>query len=175
MPSFLNAAAGVRETAVAAVLARRRGDAGGTDEIGTAVSATTRAYRIFDAPSARAAADLPHGSQVALAIAGVDAAVAARDQSRINALLSECGCRLSSAFLVVSVSAAIAIDIVCWAAFRESPAAIVAAELLLAFSASGIGRFVGIAHARKTLCVVLSAIADRIDAEQQRRRAPWAV
>ena len=100
---------------------------------------TTTPYQIVDARSALAAASLPRGTRIALAISGIDPDVAARGQSRINALLSECGCRLAAAALVVSVVAAIAIDAFDWAAFRESPAAIVAGELLLAFVASSIG------------------------------------
>lgn len=140
-------------------------------DVGMPLTATP--YQIVDAPSARAAVDLPRGTKVALAISGIDSEVAARDQFRINALLSECGCSVSAAVLVASVSAAIAIDVLDWTVLRESPATIVGGELLLAFVASGIGRFIGIAIARKKLRILLSSIGDRID-DQLRRRTPWA-
>lgn len=146
-------------------------DGASRSEVGMSPTATS--YQIVDAPSARAAANLPRGTKVALAVSGIDSEVAAREQSRINALLSECGCDLSAAVLVASVSAAIAIDGLCWTAFRESPAAIAGSELLLAFVASGIGRFIRIANARKKLRILLSSIGDRID-DQLRRRTPWA-
>jgi hypothetical protein len=173
MPSFVNAVVGSREAVVAGALARDE-DGGASETVAVNISATARSYRIIDASSARAAANLPRGSKVALAISGTDPDIAARDQSRINALLNECGCGLSSAFLVACVSAAIAVDLLYWPAFRESPVSLIAGELLLAFTASGIGRFIAIAMARKTLHVVLSSIAERIDAEQQ-RSASWAV
>ena len=131
-------------------------------------------YRIFDSQSARAAANLPRGTRVALAIAGVDPDVAARDQSRINALLGECGCRLSSAVLVASVCAATAIDILGWTVFVRAPAPMAATELLLVFAATGIGRRVGVANARRELRAVLASIGDRIDGDPQPRRASWA-
>ncbi|MBN8887464.1 MAG: hypothetical protein J0I77_17200 [Rudaea sp.] len=136
---------------------------------------TAAPYPIFDAASARAAANLPRGARVALVIPGADPHLVALEQARINALLNECGCRLSATVLMACVAAVVVFDVVGWTVLRESPVGIVTGELLAVFVAAGIGRWVGIANARRKLRIVLSAIGDRIDGDHLRRRASWAV
>jgi hypothetical protein len=119
--------------------------------------------RIHDAASAAAAARLPRGTMVTLAIPGIDPGVAARYESSINASLGECGCRLSAVLLVMAVGAAAVIDALQWSFIRQAPVTAIASELVVAFIASGIGRIAGIALARHTLRKTLSAVSDRID------------
>ena len=120
-------------------------------------------YRIFDTVSATAAAGLPRGTVVRLAVPGMDSELAARFGSSITAALGECGCRLSAAFLVVTVCAAAVIDVLQWSFVRQRPFTAIASELAIVFLASGIGRIAGVAHARRTLRNTLAGVSDRID------------
>jgi len=76
-------------------------------------------YRIRDAASAAAAARLPRGTVVTLAVPGMDPGAAAHYESNINASLGECGCRLSAVFLVMAVCAATVIDVLQWSFIRN--------------------------------------------------------
>ena len=87
--------------------------------------------------------------------------------------MAECGCQLSAAFLVVTVCAAVVVDILQWPLIQQHLIAAIAAELFIAFIASGIGRFLGLARARRSLRKTLSAVSGQIDA-QTAGRMSWA-
>jgi hypothetical protein len=137
------------------------------------VSPRGEPYRIRDATSAAAAAGLPRGAVVRLEVRGMDSRVAARHEFSINSALSECGCRLSAAFLVVTVCAAAVVDVLQWSFIRQAPVAAMATELVVAFIASGIGRIAGIARARRALAKTLSAVGDQING-QMAKGGSWA-
>lgn len=120
-------------------------------------------HQIRDVASARAAARLPRGSVVTLAVPGIDAGAAAHFQSRISSQLGECGCRQSALFLVVAVCAAIVINVWEWPAVRQAPLIWLAAEMLLAFLVSGVGRIMGIANARRRLRSTLNTVCAQIN------------
>lgn len=120
---------------------------------------TAGPHRISDADSAAAAARLPRGSRVTLTLPAVDPDVATRLQGRLNALLNECGCRMSAALLMAGVVTALVVDVVAWRRVLEAPVRFVALELALVFVASAAGRFGGIVAARWRLRVTLRALA----------------
>jgi hypothetical protein len=132
-------------------------------------------YRISNAASAAAAARLPRGASVKLAVPAMHPSVAARYESSINASLRECGCRLSAVSLVVAVCAAAIVNMLQWPLICRAPVTAIASEFVVAFIASGIGRIAGIAIARHTLRKTLSAISGRIDRANGRGVESWAV
>jgi hypothetical protein len=132
-------------------------------------------YRISDAASAAAAARLPRGAVVKLAVPCIDPSVAALYESSINASLRECGCRLSAVFLAVAVCAAAVVDVLKWPFICPVPVVAIASEFAVAFIASGIGRIAGVAIARHILRKTLSAVRGRIEGANSRGVESWAV
>jgi hypothetical protein len=122
-----------------------------------------RLHLIHDGASAAAAERLPRSSRVKLAVPGLDTDVASRIEWRLNASLGECGCRLSAQFLVGSMCAFLVVDMVRWSVLQRRPIAVIAAELLIAFLTSGMGRWIAISRARHTLRTTLSTVLDAID------------
>ena len=116
-------------------------------------------HLIRNAASAASALKLRRETVVKIKIPGLDADVAARLESSINASLSECGCQLGALFLIVAVAAAAVYNVMQWRVVSGAPIATIGTELIIAFVASGIGRAAGLARARHGLRKTLSQVS----------------